>query len=65
MLDRNGEKVSVGDKVDVECIVKGMHNSDDGCELTLETVYGRKSDGLKEGGFKIDSACLEVIERVA
>lgn len=36
--DRDGNRLSVGDKVLVPCLVKAIHDTEDYCNVDIETV---------------------------
>ena len=58
MHDRNGNKLEVGDEVVVLCKVTELHATEDYCNVSLETVYGRRPDGAKEKICAINTAVM-------
>ena len=55
MHDHNGTPLKVGDKVMVEFLVKEVHATEEYCNLTLESVYGRLPDDKKEDCIGLNS----------
>ena len=48
MHDRNGTPLKVGDVVTVKMKIVSASPGEDYCNVTLESVEGRKPDGAKE-----------------
>jgi hypothetical protein len=63
MHDRNGTPLRVGDIVTLEMVITQVHPGADFCNVTAQSVDGRKPDGLKES-FCGNSAVL-VLQRKA
>lgn len=59
MHDRNGTPLAKGDKVLIEATITELHPTEDYCNVSLETVYGRKPDGQKETISALNTAVLE------
>jgi hypothetical protein len=62
MHDRTGKPLNIGDKVTILAIITRLGQSEEYCNVSLETVYGRKPDGQKEGISAINTAVLEKVE---
>ena len=63
MHDRNGTPIKVGDKVNVPCVVTQLNPSEDYCNITLETTYGRRPDGAKERFYALNTGVIVLTER--
>lgn len=61
MHDRNGQALQVGDKVTIEAVITELHPTEDYCNVTLETVHGRRPDGLKEKIYAINTGVVDKI----
>ncbi len=48
MHDVNGTPLKVGDKVSIEYTIKTITSGPDYCNITAESVYVRRPDGLRE-----------------
>ena len=48
MHDANGTKLEKGDRVIVEAIITELSTMEEFCNVSLETVLGRRPDGNKE-----------------
>lgn len=48
MHDRNGTPLKVGDIVTVKMRIRDVYPTSDYCNITFESVEGRKPDGMKE-----------------
>jgi hypothetical protein len=48
MHDRNGTPLKVGDIVTLKLKITSTSSGEDFCNVTAESVEGRKPDGLKE-----------------
>lgn len=48
MHDRNGRELKAGDIVLIPARVKDLYATEDYCNVSLESVYGRRPDGSKE-----------------
>lgn len=46
--DRDGNVLEPGDFVVVRCVVNSITTGEEFCNLTLESIEGRKPDGYKE-----------------
>lgn len=62
MHDRNGQLLAKGDKVIVEAVITDLSATEDYCNVTLETVYGRRPDGAKEHIHAINTGVVEKVE---
>lgn len=63
MHDANGTLLSVGDIVNIPCVITQIDTQPDYCNVTVETIHGRKPDGNKErfGGFNAATTVLVLI----
>lgn len=59
--DKNGNELKAGDLVLIQCVVKEVTPQEDFCNITLETVHGRKPDGFKETISAINAAVVELV----
>lgn len=59
MHDRNGKALHVGDQVMIQCVVKDLQAGEDYCNVSLETVHGRRPDGAKEHIGAINTGVVE------
>ncbi len=48
MHDRTGRKLKVGDSVVIPGVITAVSETDDYCNVNVETTHGRKPDGAKE-----------------
>lgn len=48
MHDAKGRELKVGDSVLIPCVVTGITTTEDYCNITMETKFGRRPDGIKE-----------------
>ena len=62
MHDRNGKELKKGDKVIIEAIITHLDPTEDYCNVNLETVHGRRPDGIKETIHAINTAVLDKVE---
>ena len=59
MHDANGIKLNVGDKVSIPCEIKGLcEGTEEFCNVSVETLLGRRPDGQKESFSAINTAQL-------
>lgn len=58
MHDANGKELKKGDVVLVPCVVVDAQSSDDYCNCTLQSVYGRRPDGAKEALCGVNTGVL-------
>lgn len=58
MHDKNGKPLAVGDLVLIVAQVKELQSGEDYCNVTLETMEGRRPDGAKETIHAINTAVL-------
>ena len=61
MHDRNGTPLNLGDKVKIEAVITQLSATEEYCNATLETVYGRRPDGLKERVCAINTGVMEKV----
>lgn len=62
MHDHNGNELKVGDVVNIPCVVTHLNEgNEDFCNVTLETVHGRKPDGEKSSFSAINTHQLEKV----
>lgn len=60
MHDRLGNALKVGDQVKIDCVIKSVSPGEDYCNVTLETLYGRRPDGMKETISAINTGVTEL-----
>lgn len=48
MHDMNGTPLKVGDTVNIPCVITQLSPSEDYCNVSLETVQGRRPDNQPE-----------------
>ena len=59
MHDANGTELKVGDKVIIPCVVTALHtDGDDFCNVSVDSLTGRRPDNLKEHFGCINSGIL-------
>jgi hypothetical protein len=63
MHDRNGTELRVGDVVMIEARVTELYAGDDYCNVTLQSVHGRRPDGQKELISSVNTGVLVLIDR--
>lgn len=63
--DVNGKLLRVGDRVTILAIVTSLSTAEDFCNVDLETVHGRRPDGLREHLSAINTGVLELVEAEA
>ncbi len=61
--DVNGKMLKEGDVVMIPAKVKTVNPGDDFCNLTVESIHGRKPDGTKET-MTLNAAVVELVETV-
>lgn len=57
--DVNNKELKVGDRVLIPAVVTHIDAGEDYCNVSLETVHGRRPDGLKECISAINTGVLE------
>ena len=62
MHDVNGKPLKVGDRVNIPCVVKQCSTTEDYCNVSLETVHGRRPDGQKESISAINTGVVEKVD---
>lgn len=63
MHDKNGSHLQVGDIVLIPARVKELQPTDDYCNVNLESIHGRRPDGVKETIYSINTAVTVLLER--
>lgn len=63
MHDRNGTQLKVGDLVMIPGKVTQLSPGEDFCNVGVETVHGRRPDGMKENFYAINTAVLVLHEK--
>ena len=48
MHDAKNRPLKVGDRCLIPCVIKSLGSTPDYCNVQLETVLGRRPDGLKD-----------------
>lgn len=59
--DAVGNLLQAGDEVILRGVVIEVQPSDEYCNITIESVFGRKPDGMKERVSAINAAVLEKV----
>ena len=59
MHDANGNKLSVGDTVIIRAKVIALCPGEDFCNVTIETLLGRRPDGAKETIGSMNTGVME------
>lgn len=62
MHDRTGKPLAKGDKVTVLATITDLSPTEEYCNVSLETEYGRKPDGAKERISAINTAVLDKVD---
>ena len=62
MHDRTGKPLQKGDKVTILAVITELHPTEDYCNVSLTTEYGRRPDGAKEHIQAINTAVLDKVE---
>lgn len=62
--DVNGKVLAVGDEVILRAKVTTVCPGEEYCNISIESVHGRKPDGLKETMSAINAAVLEKVESI-
>lgn len=62
MHDRNGSPLKKGDTVLIPAIITELSPGEDYCNVSLETVSGRRPDGAKERFSAINTGVLVLHE---
>lgn len=65
MHDRNGSTLKKGDIVLIPAIITDLHGGEDFCNVSVETVHGRRPDGHKEQISAINTGVLVLHESAA
>lgn len=64
MHDVNGTRLKIGDKVYIPCVITSIaEGNEDFCNVSLETLHGRRPDNKKEAFSSINTAQVVLIER--
>jgi hypothetical protein len=63
MHDRNGTPLKKGDKVLIEAVVTELYHNEDFCNVTVQTVHGRRPDGAKETISAVNTGVMVLIEK--
>jgi hypothetical protein len=64
MHDHDGNELKVGDLVGLPCVITELSPQDDYCNVSLETIFGRRPDGMKETIQAINTAVLVLAKPV-
>lgn len=63
MHDRNGTPLKVGDLVMIPGKITTLQAGEDYCNVGVETVHGRRPDGMKETFYAINTGVLVLHEK--
>lgn len=58
MHDAKGRELKAGDRVLIPATIKEVYASEDYCNVSAESVYGRRPDGAKENFSAINTAVM-------
>lgn len=58
MHDKNGKELAIGDTVLIAAKITQLSPGDDYCNVSVQTINGRKPDGVKETISAINTATL-------
>lgn len=59
--DKDNKQLKVGDEVIIRCRVKSLTEGEEYCNVTLETIEGRRPDGQKETWHAINTGVTELV----
>lgn len=65
MHDRNGTALKKGDTVLIPAVITELHPTDEYCNVSLQSVHGRRPDGQKEFVQAINTGVLVLHDRPA
>lgn len=63
MHDKNGTELKVGDTVMIPAVVNALYATEEYCNVALESVHGRRPDGIKEYFGAINTGVLVLHDR--
>lgn len=63
MHDKNGTELKKGDVVLIPAVITELSGGEDFCNVSLESVHGRRPDGCKEYFGAINTGVLVLHER--
>lgn len=63
MHDANGTPLKKGDVVMIPCVITGLCDGEEYCNVSVETQYGRRPDGNKETFSAINTAQVVLLKR--
>ncbi len=63
MHDRNGTQLQLGDTVLIPAVITQLNGSEDYCNVSLETVDGRRPDGAKEQFYAINTGVVTLLRK--
>lgn len=63
MHDRNGTPLKKGDKVLIPAVITELCGEEGYCNVSVETVHGRRPDGMKEQISAINTGVLVLLEK--
>ena len=61
--DNSNRKLQVGDEVIVKFVIKSLAEGEEFCNVTLETVRGRRPDGAKETWSAVNTGVVELVPK--
>jgi hypothetical protein len=61
MHDHFGKPLKEGDRVNIPCVITSLAAEEDFCNVSLESIHGRRPDELKEHVSAINTGVLELI----
>lgn len=65
MHDRNGTPLKKGDTVLIPAVITDLSSSEEYCNVSLQSVHGRRPDGAKESIQHINTGVLVLHDRPA
>lgn len=63
MHDRNGTPLRVGDIVLIAAKITGLQPGEDFCNVSAESLHGRRPDGMKEVFYAFNTGTMILCER--
>ena len=63
MHDKNGTALTIGDIVMIPARITQLSPQDDFCNVQVETLHGRRPDGMKETIYAINTGVLILVDK--
>jgi hypothetical protein len=65
MHDKNGSELKLGDTVLIPARITQLSPGEDYCNVQLETLHGRRPDGMKETIYAINTGVVVLHEKAS